>query len=101
VVDLPRGAVEAHKGFEDRGLSGGLGTQQTQMVGQMAKRALDGGEENHVEEASPSKESRETTTTTTTTFKKPAKVIHGTPTLAQAEKVLRRSGVMQDIINGV
>ncbi len=96
MVDLPKGAVEGHR-FE----GGGFATQtqsQTQMLDIVAgvgtspkKRGA-----NHGDQLSPSKKRKGNSSQM---FKKPGKVVNGS--LGQAERALGRSGIMQDIVNGI
>lgn len=107
ILDLPKNALEAHL-FE----VGSLATQtqsQTQRQGRSQAQVCDGVVDgkgggrspkkrgaNHEDGISPSKK-REVGSLPA--FKRPKKVVNGS--LGQAERALGRTGIMQDIINGI
>jgi DNA replication ATP-dependent helicase Dna2 len=100
VLDLPRAAGEGHV-FE-----GGMFGTQTQTQAQVEVTAADKRKSPKkkrpmtvdTDVLSPTKK-RKANPNPNPPFKRPAKVINGS--LAQAERVLGRSGVMQDIVNGI
>lgn len=94
VLDLPETAVEAHK-FDDEG---GICTVQSHAQTQThrsrspLKRAA-------AEERSPRKRQKIDGLPPPLPFKRPVKTVNGS--VGQAERILARSGIMQDIVNGI
>jgi DNA replication ATP-dependent helicase Dna2 len=91
VLDLPQNAVEGHVS------EGGMSATQMPMTASPGKRAGD------LEDSSPQKnnnaKNKKRRFNNMTTFKRPGKVVNGSS--GQAQRALEKSGIMQDIVNGI